>query len=457
MQTLSVKLSKSPATATALALLEALRQRLREPAFLVRHRRDEKAFTRRRVLTFTVVVLMILQQTVKSLQAHLHEFLGEWNQDDSSDYAGAGAFTRARAKLRHSAYQELNTQILLPIVYHADRDADLLDWRGHRMLGIDSSLIRLPMTEALGERFGLVECANQNGKSSVMYPEARISVLYDVRNHIGWDARLEPHTVAETEMARGHLLHVRPGDVLLCDRGYAGYFWFALMRAQGAEFVVRCSRGSFAAVQALFARDQGGVSQEITLAAPPELKRELREAGLPVQLRVRLVTVRLSTGELEVLATSLLDEKRYPTEEFVLVYHWRWGIETYYGRLKGRLELEHWSGKTEEAIRQDFHAAVFVSNLETVVCRSAEQAVEKKTAHRKYPAQLNRAVSLHTIKCQILALLASRQPAEKLLKKLQKQFMANPVTVRPDRITLRRKTPPGQAYQYQRNVRKVVF
>jgi len=302
-----------------------------------------------------------------------------------------------------------------------------------------------------------VECANKKGKSSVAYPPARISILYDVLNHIGWDARLEPHTLGETNLAHQHLNHVRPGDVLLCDRGYAGLYWFILMRAMKVDFVVRCSQGSFAAVQELFKRQEAGVSVEVMLSAPSDLKPQLRQEGLPLQLRVRLVTVRLSTGELEVLATSLLDLKGYPTEEFAQVYHWRWGMETYYSRLKSRLDLEHWSGQTEESIRQDFHATVFLSNLESVLSRTAEQELAQQTAHRSAPAQLNRVVCLHTIKNNIINLLASRRPVEKVLVQLQRLFKANPGTVRKERKVPRRETPPGQAYQFQRNLKKAVF
>ena len=157
------------------------------------------------------------------------------------------------------------------------------------------------------------------------------------------------------------------------------------------------------------------------------------------------------------MATSLLDAKRYPTEEFVQVYHWRWGIETYYGRLKGRLELENWSGQTEEAIRQDFHATVFLSNLESVLSQGAEAQLAHQSAERKQPVQINRAVSLHAVKNQIIALLAGRQPAEKVLRQLQRLFLANPVSVRKERKVPRQITPSGQAYHYQRNVKKIVF
>jgi hypothetical protein len=50
-----------------------------------------------------------------------------------------------------------------------------------------------------------------------------------------------------------------------------------------------------------------------------------------------------------------------PTEEFLTVYHWRWGHETFHLMLKGQLELENFSGRTVEAIRQDVQAAVPVA------------------------------------------------------------------------------------------------
>ena len=154
-------------------------------------------------------------------------------------------------------------------------------------------------------------------------------MLYDVLNQVGLEALLAGSTVAETELAHQHLAAVEPGDLLLNDRGYTGYRWLVAVRAAGAHFVSRCSRGSFAAVQRLFARHQADVSEVVTLAAPPELRTECRERGWPLELTVRLVTVRLKSGELEVLVTSLMDEAAYPTAVFGPVYWQRWGQETY--------------------------------------------------------------------------------------------------------------------------------
>src|SRR5206468_10995137 len=115
---------------------------------------------------------------------------------------------------------------------------------------------------------------------------------------------------------------------------------------RGAHFGCRRARGSFTAVRELFAGDEAGVSVIVSLPGPKPERAPARAAGWPLDLRVRWITLRLCTGELEVLATSLLDEALYPTESFGEVYGWRWGQETYYARLKGRLDLEHCSGQS---------------------------------------------------------------------------------------------------------------
>ena len=111
------------------------------------------------------------------------------------------------------------------------------------------------------------------------------------------------------------------------------------------------------------------------LYAPRDERAQLRELGLPLELKVRFVSVRLPTGELEVLATSLLDEPKYPTQDFLALYHRRWNHETFYGVLKGRLDLENFSGQTPEAVRQDFHATLLLCNLESVLTGPAEAAL----------------------------------------------------------------------------------
>jgi len=439
----------------ALSLIEQLRRRLVAPDFCARHRRRATDFTRQCVLTFPVLMLLLLQKSLKSLQAHLQEFLGQLAAGASAPGLSGGALTHARAKLRASAFVELN-ETVLATVYGPEHAALVQRWHGHRLLAVDSSLVRLPQSEGLGEKFGWVQCANHHGPQE-RYPQGRVSVLYDVLNQIALDPRLAASTVAETQLAHEHLAQVQHGDVLLSDLGYTGYRWLVAVRAAGAHFVCRCSRGSFAAVQQLFARDEAGLSVEVTLTAPSEVRAECRARGWPLELTVRLVTVRLKSGQLEVLATSLLDGAAYPTEALAAVYWRRWGQETYYGRLKGRLDLEHASGTSVAAVAQDFQATVLLANVESVVRGPAEQELAARTAGRAQAAQVNRAVSLHALKHRLIELLTSRRPAAAVLAELTEWFQASPVSVRPGRSVARREFSPSRSYHYQRRMKKIVF
>jgi hypothetical protein len=439
----------------ALALIESLRARILDPGLCSRHRRRAKDFSRECRLTFPVMVILLLQKSLKSIQAHLHEFMRQLARGARQGNLSAGAVTHARAKLSASVFVELNRQAVLPIVYGSESKELAQSWHGHRVLGVDSSVVRLPKDQEVGKRYGWMECSHDVAER---YPQGRVSVLYDLLNEVALDARLEGWKVAEEQMAHAQLEYLQPGDLVITDRGYTSYLWVWHVVARGAHFVSRCSRSSFGVAQNLFKQDRGGVSMLATLKPSKEAKAEVRKRGWPLELRVRFVTVRLKTGELEVLVTSLLDERLYPTEEFAELYWRRWGQETFYGRLKGRMDLENCSGRTLEAVEQDFAATVLLSNVESVVIGPAESQLAQRTAHREQPAQINRAVSIHALKSRLVDLLISALPAEKVLAELTTWFQDNPVSKRPKRKVERLANFSAyRSYHHQRYVRKIVF
>ena len=180
-------------------LVEALRAKLRDQDFWSRPRVRPQDFTRQRQLTFPRLMLFLLQQTVKSIQRHLHEFLDDLAQGQLFEPVTSGAVTQARAKLRESAFSELNRDCVLPAFYSPEHP--IRRWRGHRLVGFDRSLVRLPESQELGQAFGWQAVSNQHGTTGPRYPETRRSVVYDLLNRAGWDTRLEPSAVGEVALA----------------------------------------------------------------------------------------------------------------------------------------------------------------------------------------------------------------------------------------------------------------
>ena len=435
-------------------ITRSIRQLLIDQLFCCRHRANPKDFTRRRKLPFMNVVVLLLQKTVRSIQLHLHDFFAALESEAQT--VRNSSWCEARLKLRHTAFIELNERASLEEVYGAQSHYPVRRWRTHRLVAFDSSLARLPNEKSLGEEFGWVECTNQKGGCG-RYPQARLMVLTDVLNRIALHTRLVPWKHGERDLAVEEIGQLALGDIGLLDRGFASYELFAQFIVQERYFVCRCPANNFGVVDELFKENIEGKSVTAVLRPPSGKSVTMRRANLPQEIRVRFVTVRLPNGELEVLATNLLDEQKYPTEEFGQLYSYRWGVETYYGLLKGRLDLQNFTGLSAEAVRQDVHATVFLSNYETVLTQPAQQQLEEKSKTLKNRQVVNHAVSFHAIKSQIVDLLLSSKPINEVLPRIERLFLANARSQRPQRKVPRRKQSAWRSYHYQRNTRKSVF
>ena len=140
-------------------------------------------------------------------------------------------------------------------------------WRGPRLLGVASSLLRLPDHPKLRQVLGGKTAANQPGATGTRYPAARLSVLDDLLNHLGLDARVAPSTGGEVALASQPLEQVQPEAGPLQERGFSGDCYFALVRQHGAHFIGRCSTASLLAAQALFRGHRAGRRMVVWLHA----------------------------------------------------------------------------------------------------------------------------------------------------------------------------------------------
>jgi len=137
-------------------------------------------------------------------------------------------------------------------------------------------------------------------------------------------------------------------------------------------------------------------------------------------LKVRLVRINLPSGETEVLITSLLNPKRYPNGIFKELYFKRWKVETFYDELKNKLKVEHFSGYSSQSIQQDFNAAIFISNVQTLIVGNLEEELWKSTKNRK-----------------IITLLFSNTDITSVIEQLKILFKQNLMPIRPNRSNKR--------------------
>jgi len=222
------------------------------------------------------------------------------------------------------------------------------------------------------------------------------------------------------------------------------------------NILFRCSRSAFAAAQVMF-KDDSPMSVVTTIKAPANHTKRIRKQGLPSSIKLRLVKVILSTGETEVLVTSLIDEEKFPPEIFAELYHYRWGIETFFSKLKGRLGLENFTGKSVEAIRQDFWSTILISNLETIMTVDIEEEITHEIDEARPNKAINRAVSFNVIKNLAFEILSTQVNQDILEHKLKKLFLTNMISIRKDRVVPRHKISDTRSLNFQKRFRKHVF
>lgn len=416
--------------------------------FKQRHRWSEKAFLRDRALPFALVLVLILRKSVKSLQNVVNEAM-TWLDEAP---VTASAYCQARYKLKHTAFIELNQKAIVDTLYS---DGRYRKFWGFRLLAVDGSKLILPDSEDVREEFGTIAwAAGKNAERQGERPYAMASVLYDVLNRVALDARLGRADAYEVDLAVEHLAHMRAGDVLTMDRNYPSYWMLSELTQRRHAFVIRCSAASFGAVRSML-KGEGADNQVVTLTPCAAQTPLIRALDLPMSLTVRLVRVILSTGEYEVLVTSLLDDKIYPREGFLQLYGLRWGIETFYGLLKTRLELENFTGTGAEAVRQDFHATVYLSGLESLLTDAAQEILDNKQT--TYLQTVNRAVSFNAIENQALDLLLGHKETTHLLEKLTALFLTSPCLERSHRKPLRTKSSDRKLLDLQKRRKKHCF
>jgi hypothetical protein len=419
-------------TTTAAAyqgLIESIKSQLFSDEFKDRHRQAKKHFTRKRCLTFTIVVLFLLNMVKRALQDELDEFFRLLNQQDvAARIVTKSAFSQARKKLKYEAFVELDhTQ-----VNYFYEHFEYRTWHGFRLLAVDGSTCQLPRTPEVIEHFGAWHPAK--GEPC---PIARVSHIFDVLNDITLEALISPKATGERALAAQHFEHLKSSDLVLLDRGYPAFWLFALIVEQGAQFCARMPLGGWQVVERFVA---SGLSEQIVLLWPSsEANQECRARGLSLApLKVRLIRVELDSGEVEVLATSLVDRIAYPTTVFKELYHCRWPVEENYKVLKSRIEIENFTGKSVLAVYQDFHAKVLTANLTAILAQPAQEVVAQQNRGRKYTYQVNMTNALSKMKDTVV-LLVRRATILPILERLWQLFTQTIEPIRPGRSYPRKK------------------
>lgn len=409
------------------------------------------AFTRDRKLPLQKIIGMLINLPKRSLSVELQSFFESLGQPDLC--CTKGAFSLQRTKLKPIFFTIWN-DFLIKSFYNFYGD-NVKRWEGFRVMAVDGSNFSVVNKPEVLEYFGSAD--NQFGK----VPMARVMQIHDVLNDLTIWGDILPRKYSETAIIASHIRHLPEDSLTLFDRCYPSYSLIYLLANEETprHFLMRCKKAFNNEVKEFVASDQTDI---ITTIYPSlESIQTLREHHYIVTpgtgIKIRMVKVILANGEIEVLLTNLYDSKIFNLIKISDLYFMRWKIETNYNKQKNQLQMEICSGHRVVCIKQDYAAALFVANLQSIIEKQCEQQVKKITESRRYQYKINRNISWASIKKRILNLFIQSNNSLEILTELQNLFIKNLEPVRPKRQAPR--SPPKRKrgkYQTFTNYRRAI-
>lgn len=326
------------------------------------------AFSRVRRLPFSALVLFIIQKTNSPLSVCLSDFF----QDQGKPIPTKSSFSQARSSLCFKTFKRLNLLICKLFYSHATTKK----WKGFRILAVDGSTLRLPDHPSLGEKFSRHAFG---ANKSVQYWMSRVSFLYDVFNKIVLDAQMERFNTSEAALCDKHLGFLSKGDLVLFDRYYASHYLFSILLHKQVDFLFRMREHSWKCVEEFVA---SGLKEQIVDLEVYKYSKVAKKipSNVTKKVSIRLIKQVSKSGQVKVFATSLLDNQQYSIKSIINLYKHRWGVEEAFKTLKARLDVIHFSGKTLQAVQQDFYANVLLISLTSIL--KAQIPVRLKTKKR---------------------------------------------------------------------------
>lgn len=352
------------------------------------------------------------------MQIELDEFfdrvLGKANDSITKQ-----AFFKSRKNIAFNAFKEL---------FHITRDAVFSEnkikrYKGYRLFAIDGSELRLCKTKENKDIFSVRTNAAKN-KSN-----ARISMLYDVVSGFVIDAEIGSIDIDERTYAKNNLSYFssvcNKKDIVIFDRGYPSKDMVAFMSNMNCKYLMRLQKSTFKGVS-------DNSSDDFHMSILFE----------NIQYDVRIVRIRLSSGEIETLITNI-SEKEFKAEQFAQLYFMRWGIETAYNTLKNKLLLEKFAGKSTLAVMQEFFSAVYIINCLAALAITADKKVSDLKKGCSYTYRANRNLMVGYLKFNLPRALLFLKSAIPIIKSLNTSALHQPVPFIPYRYFSR----PASSHQ----------
>jgi len=330
-------------------------------------------FTRKSPLNFVNLMLILLNKQGLTNTMELMEFFEKIGENEVTKEA----LSQARMKITAWAFKKIKLHHL-KMFYEGDKAKR---FKNYLLFACDGSKVELPHHKLLIRVFGGIK----NKFKEITSCRANSSIVYDVLNKFIIDFEIDTYKTSEIVLAYLNLANLfkerfltNMKKVFIFDRSYRSLELFHYLIKNEEKFIFRLRTKDYKKERLKIRNNDQSIDIFITKTRTnhikdKKLKNELLELG---KLNLRIIQVKLVTGEIEYLITNL-NKKEFKYEDIVEIYRLRWEIEGSFKVLKSLLKIENISGYSKLAVHQDFSSQIVIYNFMNDMRRTSQIIKDK--------------------------------------------------------------------------------
>ena len=321
--------------------------------------------------------------SIPNVFAHLMDGLRDLDPGFPLRPVTEGALAHARARLGAAPLRALFERM-------ADDVRPGPSFHGLRVWAIDGTVLSVPDTEPNEAHFG--RHVASRGRSA--FPQLRLMTLVSALTHQVRAADWCRYDISEVRAAKPLLQRMRPGDLLLLDRGLGSIEVASQLAAQGAKFLYRVR--SALKPKVLYERGPGDCQVLVKVRV-----KGADGSWRKIVLEARMITYRVDKDETVRLLTNI-DDAGVSTMDLARFYHERWEVELGYDEIKTHLGstakgtlATTFRGRSGPMVEQEIWATLALYNM------VRETMADAGSTHGIDPRRIGFVAALETVRLAV--------------------------------------------------------
>lgn len=369
-------------------MMKYFNKKIKSKDALEKARLSKQYFSRNSKLGYENLIKLILSRTGKTTSNEINNYYSEL--DLLTQSVSKQSIFQAREKLNPDVFRYLNNEL---ISYYYKNNV-VRKYKNYLVFAVDGTTLEMPLNDETTKEFGI-----NTGTKYITKSSPRGSGMYDVLNNIYLDFFIKHWQVSEIPMAYEQIkitnnLLSEKRCIVLADRYYGATDLFLYFEVIGYKYCFRGKKNFYKHYLDETKRDSivhipldDSWIKRLKIEESKTIASQKKELVLRViRFKKSEITNKEENENDEIILFTNLTNEEFSTSEIIELYGLRWKIETGYGILKTKMELERVTSEKPKIILQDLYSQIIIYNQISILKGIADNKINSSN---KYEYQVN--------------------------------------------------------------------